>query len=122
MSERQTRQKQLIPDVLAKAGRPLTVPEILVLGQKTMPALGTATVYRAIKRLLDDNEIQAVEIPGDVARYEMTKPHHHHFKCNGCDNVYEIDGCPGDLRRLLPRGFRADSHDLTFFGRCRTCA
>ena len=35
MTERQTRQKQIVPKVLAKAGRPLTVPEILTLGQRS---------------------------------------------------------------------------------------
>ena len=33
-------------------------------------------------------------------RYEMTKPHHHHFKCRTCDGVFEIAGCPGDLKKL----------------------
>ena len=122
MNERKTRQKQLIPDILTKAGRPLSVTDILASGKATLPTLGVATVYRTIKRLLDDGEIQAVDIPGDATRYEMAKAHHHHFKCHACDNVFEIEGCPGNLRQLLPRGFRAESHDLTIYGRCRACA
>ena len=120
--ERNTRQKQIVPHVLAEAGRPLTVPEILNAGQKLMPSLGVATVYRAIKRLVETKEIQAVSIPGDPIRYEAAHHHHHHFKCDGCDKVYELEGCLKELRQLIPRGFRMESHDLTFYGRCRTCA
>jgi Fur family ferric uptake transcriptional regulator len=50
------------------------------------------------------------------------KLHHHHFRCRRCDRVYEIDGCPPDLRALVPRGFRLEGHDLTLFGRCPDCA
>lgn len=120
--ERNTRQKTIVPQVLDAAGRPLTVAEILEAGQKDMPTLGIATIYRAIKRLLETQEIVAVAIPGDPVRYETPHHHHHHFKCGGCDKVYELEGCLKDLKHMLPRGFRMESHDLTFYGKCRDCA
>jgi Fur family ferric uptake transcriptional regulator len=64
-----------------------------------------------------------VRLPGAPSRYEVAgKHHHHHFRCRLCDRVYEIDGCPPDLRSLVPRGFRLEGHDLTLFGRCPACA
>jgi Fur family ferric uptake transcriptional regulator len=122
MKERHTRQKQIVAQLLQDIDRPLTVPEILALGQKRMPGLGVATVYRSIRRLLETAEIQSVIIPGDPVRYEAAKHHHHHFKCNGCEKVYELEGCVGDLQTIVPRGFRMEAHDLTVYGQCRACA
>jgi Fur family ferric uptake transcriptional regulator len=119
--ERNTKQKRIVAQVLAEAGGPLTVAEILKAGQRIIPALGMATVYRSIKRLSAAEEIHAVEIPGDPIRYEIAHHHHHHFKCGGCDKVYELEGCLKELRTLVPRGFRMESHDLTFYGHCRGC-
>jgi Fur family ferric uptake transcriptional regulator len=36
--------------------------------------------------------------------------------------VFEIHGCPGDLRELTPEGFRLESHDVTLYGQCAQCA
>jgi hypothetical protein len=36
-----------------------------------------------------------------------------------CRQVYDVPGCPGDLRRLAPRGFTVEHHDVTLCGRCR---
>lgn len=121
MPERNTRQKQVIADLVREAERPLSVQEILALGRKRMPGLGIATVYRNIRRLSDAGEIQTVTIPGDSSRYETARHHHHHFKCSRCDKVYEIEGCLNELKRLVPEGFEMEDHDLTFYGRCRGC-
>ena len=43
------------------------------------------------------------------------------YRCRKCDKVYEVEDCPGDMRRLAPRGFRVESHDLTLYGLCADC-
>lgn len=119
--ERNTRQRQILVDLISEAGHPLTVREILDLGRGQVSRLGIATVYRTIKRLLDAGEVQVVTIPGDVVRYEAVKHHHHHFKCSRCDRVYDLDGCLKELKSMVPKGFKAETHDLTFYGCCRDC-
>lgn len=122
MQIRNTKQKQTVIKVIQDAHRPLTVQEVLAAGQKLLPNLGLATVYREINRLCEANELQIVAIAGDPPRYEVCKHHHHHFKCNGCDKVYELEGCSTELKKLVPKGFKAQTHDLTFYGVCRVCA
>jgi Fur family ferric uptake transcriptional regulator len=64
-----------------------------------------------------------VELPGESPRYERSGiGHHHHFRCRSCARVFEIHGCPGDLRELTPEGFRLESHDVTLYGQCARCA
>ena len=119
---RNTKQKQILTQVIENAGRPLNINEILEEGQKLIPNLGVATVYREISRLSASNEITTVSIAGDAPRYELSKHHHHHFKCNECDKVYEMEGCSNDLKKLVPKGFKPLNHDLTFYGICKACA
>ena len=97
------------------------VQEILELGQKQLPKLGVATVYREIARLAENAEIVTVSIAGDAPRYEMAKTSPP-FKCDECNKVYEMEGCSKELLKLVPRGFKTQRHDLTFYGICNLCA
>jgi len=121
MQVRNTKQKQVVTKVIQEAECPLTVHEVLARGQKMLPSLSLATVYREIGRLTEAHELQTVAIPGDPPRYEAHSHHHHHFKCTGCDKVYEIEGCPKELKSLVPKGFKPVTHDLTFYGLCKAC-
>ena len=39
-----------------------------------------------------------------------------------CTRVFEIHGCPGDLRELTPAGFQLESHEVVLYGLCARCA
>ena len=97
--------------------------ELLLEAQKNVPSLSLATVYRNLKGLVEDGEVDVVALPGEATRYESHRHHHHHhFHCRSCQKVFDIDACPGDLGHLLPQGYVLDSHELTFYGRCSVCA
>ncbi|HTQ00269.1 MAG TPA: transcriptional repressor [Casimicrobiaceae bacterium] len=120
--ERDTRQRRAILGAIRSARRPLSPQEILAAASALVPGLGTATVYRTVKLLLEEGGIAAVAVAGESPRYEVAhSDHHHHFQCTACRRVFDMKGCPGDLHRLAPRGFRVDAHDLTLYGRCSDC-
>jgi Fur family ferric uptake transcriptional regulator len=84
--------------------------------------MGIATVYRTLKALVGNGELVPVGLPGEPPRYELVgKAHHHHFRCGACDRVFELTGCVTDLRRLAPRGFRVEGHEVLLYGLCGTC-
>lgn len=121
--QRKTQQREAIRRALDDAGRPLAPQELLELAQRDVPALGIATVYRAIKALVDAGEISPVQLPGDPDRYELARlPHHHHFHCTACDRVFDLEGCAVRSDVRLPRGFKARRHEIVFYGTCRDCA
>lgn len=120
---RDTRQRRILRQVLEEAARPLSPQEILDAAKEVMPNLGIATVYRNVKAMAEDGALQAVELPGEGLRYEVAgKQHHHHFHCRACGRVFEVDGCPGDLRRMAPPAFQVESHMIVLYGRCSTCS
>lgn len=84
--------------------------------------MSLATVYRNINALLDEGAITKVELPGQPALYEAAGlKHHHHFRCNTCGKTYDIDGCPGNFKPLLPKGFSLSDHEITLYGICAAC-
>lgn len=120
--QRDTRQRRAIRRVFANIERPLTAQEVLERGQRIVPSLGLATVYRALKNLVREGWLSAVELPGEGLRYELAeRPHHHHFLCRSCDQAFEVHHCPEELEQLAPDGFEVEGHELILFGRCEPC-
>ncbi len=118
---RHTRQRATIHQVIAGAGRPLTVHEILSAATALLPGMGMATVYRTLKSLIAEGAVREVQLPAAAVRYEPAGlAHHHHFHCRDCDKVFEMEGCV-DLRHLTPPGFTMDDHELLVLGRCDRC-
>lgn len=120
---RDTVQRRALRAAFERAARPLSPAELLAEAQGEVPGLGLATVYRNVRALVDEGWLEEVALPGAPNRYEIAgKHHHHHFRCRVCDRVFEVEGCPPDLRTLLPAGFRLEGHDITLVGRCAACA
>lgn len=120
--ERNTRQRSAIRQAIAAAARPLLPQEILQAAEVVAPGLSLATVYRNVRALVEEGELIAVTLPGEVARYEVAgAAHHHHFQCLSCQRVFEVEACPGNLASLAPPGFTVEDHELTLYGRCGDC-
>jgi Fur family ferric uptake transcriptional regulator len=119
---RNTKQKNAIRAAFVETGRPLSPEEVLSYAQRNVMELSIATVYRNLKILVEEKWLTAVLLPGESPRYEISgKAHHHHFWCNDCGKVYELEGCTPRLKPKLPRGFRALHHDLLLYGTCAAC-
>jgi Fur family ferric uptake transcriptional regulator len=122
MEKRNTRQKTAIRDAFLESARPLSVDEALKAAQRHHRKLGIATVYRNIQALVQEKWLQPVELPGDTTRYEVAgKEHHHHFHCNKCGKLFDLEGCVTQVKPKLPRYFRATGHEFFLYGICAEC-
>lgn len=120
--QRQTKQKEAIVSVLKKTHQPITIQEIHHLALKTVPSLGIATVYRMLKSLQEEGSIKALELPGQPLHYEEAhKGHHHHFCCNMCQGVFELEKCWGEINQLAPKNFQVTDHEIILYGTCANC-
>ena len=121
--QRNTRQKAAIRDVFIAVDRPLGPQEVLDHAGTRIKGLGIATVYRNIKALVEEGWLTPVDLPGDSSRYEVSgKAHHHHFHCRNCGKVFDLPGCPVQVKPILPVGFVATAHELVLYGRCDVCS
>jgi Fur family transcriptional regulator, ferric uptake regulator len=118
-----TQQKRVLASIFEKAERPLTPVEICERARNELPALGIATVYRAIKQFIEDGQIRLVEVPGAAPHYESAARHHHHFfVCQSCKRLFDLIGCVRGVKSLAPQGFRVKQHEIVLYGECSSCA
>ncbi len=121
--QRDTSQRRAILQVVQDARRPLSPQEILDKAQANVPKLGIATVYRCMKMLEESGEVVPVDLPGEGRRYERAGlKHHHHFSCRECGRVFDLEGCPGNIDRLLPPAFKLEHHEILLYGLCDRCS
>lgn len=119
---RDTRQKQAIRQAITAANRPVSPAEVLELAGERVPGISIATVYRNLVTLLEEGWLVAVNLPGKPPCYELAgKHHHHHFQCNACSKVFELEGCDIVPKAKLPPGFRTTSHEFFLYGTCADC-
>ncbi|BAM02868.1 Fur family transcriptional regulator [Phycisphaera mikurensis] len=107
--------------LLRDAAGPMSAAEVAEALAHT--GIGIATVYRLLGRGAEEGRYVAVEMPHGPARYEPAdRPHHHHFACTACEAVYDVPGCTGNLKKLVPEGFTLDAHEILLTGRCADCS
>jgi len=123
--ERVTRQRLLIANALAGAGRRLTAEQLYRSLRRQQPGIGRATVFRTLETLVDAGVARRLELDGHVYAYVACLPeHHHHLACTVCGRVEEIDEAyvtPIAQRLAADLGFEIDDARLDFYGRCATC-
>ena len=61
--QRSTKQRAAIEQAMAEADRPLAPQEVLELAQASLPGLGIATVYRALKAMAEEGFLHEVHLP-----------------------------------------------------------
>jgi len=117
-----TTQQTSILRVLDTLDRPVTPQELLVAASVASPGLGLATVYRALKKLVETGKVRKIELAGVPPHYEVeSDKHHHFFVCEDCQRIFDTEGCPGGFTKLLPAGFTMTSHEVIIYGACRDC-
>jgi Fur family ferric uptake transcriptional regulator len=124
-SRRDTVQQRAVRRAIEHAGRPLSVQQTHEIALIDSPGLGLRSVYRILNRLIEDGVIVPVTVPGMPDHYELASvaaEHHHHFRCESCDRVFDVDACPGGLSRMLPAGFKLSGHEVSLWGSCAECA
>ena len=78
--------RHAVVDVLAGAGRPLTLPEILEAadGSGGGRPLAQSSAYRNVGEMVDASVVRRVDSGDDHARFELHESltgHHHHLEC-----------------------------------------
>jgi Fur family peroxide stress response transcriptional regulator len=89
--------------------------------RKEISNISMGTVYRNLKLLAQAAEIQELEIPGSLSRFDGNNGNHYHFRCEKCHRIFDsgeaVDRSMG--RRIAKKTrFRVERHYLEFIGLC----
>src|SRR3954469_23182640 len=89
-------------------------------------AVSHQAVYDVLRALTDAGLVRRIQPPGSVARYEArVGDNHHHLVCRSCGVVVDVDCAVGEepcLTAADDQGFAVDDAEVTYWGRCPTCA
>ena len=114
-------------EILQKAGKPLSIRDILKRAKGGL--LDQVTLYRALESFSKRGVVARADLNSGVARYEYTqdKKHHHHLVCTGCGVVEDVEHCSIEaLEKNAVKNSRRFksiySHNVEFFGSCNRCA
>jgi Fe2+ or Zn2+ uptake regulation protein len=128
VGQRYTSKRRALVEVLRRAKKPLTIPEILSRGD----GFAQSSVYRNVMVLEQARVVHRLASPGGFARYELAEDlteHHHHLVCTSCGSVEDLPASVGlertvrAMEGLATRsGFAARSHRVDVLGLCRNCA
>ena len=119
--------RDAILECLFESAAPVSVPQLIhTLGTKGFRPNKT-TVYRQLSTLVNYDAIEMVKLDADVQLFEIKKGHHHHFVCDNCDDVIDIDSPEVESalhafeRELGKRNLRVTKHEFALYGLCNQC-
>jgi Fur family ferric uptake transcriptional regulator len=96
--------------------------------RRRKPAVGRASVYRALEQLEQLGLVQRLEVTRGTAGYERVEPdgeHHHHAICRHCGRMVPFEDRP--LERAIAKlsdglRFEVTDHDVILRGLCERCS
>ncbi|MGH9013258.1 MAG: Fur family transcriptional regulator [Acidimicrobiia bacterium] len=129
INQRLTTNREAIIDVLSRAPRPLTIPEILAARR----GLAQSSVYRNLVVLEQAGLVHRIVTSDEHARFELAEDltgHHHHLICAACGMIEDVPASAGLEKSVRvattqiarTTGFRTQHHRVDLVGLCRDCA
>lgn len=117
-----------VVEALSRHGCAVTALELDEELRRDKPAVGRASIYRALEQLEELGLLRRLEVSRGVAGYERIEPsgeHHHHAICRECGRMipFEDRSLERAIDELSGRmSFEAVEHEVTIRGRCERCA
>jgi Fur family transcriptional regulator, peroxide stress response regulator len=118
-----TPQRYAVMAFLMEPNRHPTAAEIFEAVNRLDPRSSRATTYNNLRDLVQAGLVREVAVEGRAARFDATGMRHHHFICDRCGKVEDMEWCDiprpasGSLGKRVLR-----ECELIFRGFCAKCA
>jgi len=100
-----------------------TAAEIFEAVNRVDPRSSRATTYNNLRDLVQAGLVREVAVEGRAGRFDVTGMRHHHFICDRCGSVEDVDwyDVPKPASRSLGKRIVRECQ-LIFRGLCTKCA
>ena len=88
---RPTAQRYAVLEFLARHSVHATADEIFAAVNRHDPRASRATVYNSLHSLAKAGLVREVSSDGKAARYDANLHPHHHFICDACGNLEDVE-------------------------------
>ena len=118
-----TPQRYDVMAFLMECNRHPTAAEIFEAVNRSDPRSSRATTYNNLRDLVQAGLVREVAVEGRSARFDAKGTRHHHFICDRCGNVEDIEWyeVPKPATRALGKRIVREC-ELIFRGLCMKCA
>jgi Fe2+ or Zn2+ uptake regulation protein len=118
-----TPQRYAVMAFLMEHNRHPTAAEIFEAVNRVDPRSSRATTYNNLRDLVQAGLVREVAVEGRAARFDAKGLQHHHFICDRCGNVEDIEwyDVPKPASQSLGKRILRES-ELIFRGLCAKCA
>ncbi len=115
---RETKQRLAIRRVLAEKGQPMSPKAIWEAARVHSKSLGIATVYRFLRIMVEERQVEQVDLPGLRTCYMLPgTPHEHFLICERSEEVRRLPQVQLEIPpESLPPGFRVTRFEVIVFG------
>jgi len=118
-----TPQRYAVMAFLMKQTRHPTAAEIFEAVNRVDPRCSRATTYNNLRDLVQAGLVREVAVEGRAARFDAKGMRHHHFICDHCGNVEDVEWYDVPEPALGSLGKRVlRESELIFRGLCAKCA
>jgi Fe2+ or Zn2+ uptake regulation protein len=118
-----TPQRYAVMAFLMECHRHPTAAEIFDAVNRMDPRSSRATTYNNLRDLVQAGLVREVAVEGRAARFDAKGMRHHHFICDRCGNVEDIDWYTVPRPAASSLGKRVLREcELIFRGLCTKCA
>ena len=118
-----TPQRHAVMTFLMKHSSHPTAAEIFKAVNRSDPRCSRATTYNNLRDLVQAGLVRQVAAEGRAARFDAKRMRHHHFICERCGKVEDIEWykvprpSPDSLGKRVLR-----EYEVVFRGLCQKCA
>ncbi len=118
-----TPQRYAVMSFLIEHAKHPTAAEIFEAVNLMEPRSSRATTYNNLRDLVEAGLVREVAVEGRAARFDATGMRHHHFICDRCGSVEDLEwyDVPRPASRSLGKRVLREC-ELIFRGLCTTCA
>lgn len=122
MKKRNTKQKELILEVVKSSCIHPTAEEVFKGVNKIDPKISISTVYRNLQEMTVDGIIDKIIDREGINRFDGKNCKHYHFICTKCNKIEDLDiPYKDNINKLLNRDYIIECHNIEFRGICNNC-
>jgi Fe2+ or Zn2+ uptake regulation protein len=124
MRRRQTRQREVILDIVRSTMDHPTAEWVYKQARRHLPRISVATVYRNLNELATEGVIRELHDHDGSARFDGNTGQHYHIRCVDCGRIRDL---PISVDRQVEEeasraiNYRVLGHSVEVFGVCPAC-
>lgn len=121
MSKRNTRQKDIIFNVISNDYSHPTISDIYYNAKKIDSTIGQATIYRNVNELVAEGKVNKL-LGMDNTHYDFNTSDHNHFVCTNCHKIIDVFDKNYNINSIDNPDILVNKVTIIYEGLCKECS